>query len=36
MRNLRRDMVRCASEYVVRNSWESRKADYLQLVDSLN
>ncbi len=34
--NLRRDMVRCASEYVVRNSWESRKADYLQLVDSLN
>ncbi len=33
---LRRDMVRSASEYVVRNSWESRKADYLRLVDSLN
>lgn len=33
---LRRDMVRCASEYVVQNSWENRKNDYLQLVDSLN
>ncbi len=34
--NLRREMVRCASEYVVHNSWDNRKNDYLQLVDSLN
>ena len=32
---LRRQMVTCASEYVVRNNWESRKADYLALVDDL-
>ena len=33
---LRQEMVRCASEYVVHNSWDNRKNDYLQLVDSLN
>lgn len=32
---LRRSMVARASEYAVRNSWQSRKADYLKLVDSL-
>lgn len=32
----RRDMVRNASDYVVRNSWDTRKADYYRLVDSLN
>ena len=32
---LRRDMIARASEYVSRNSWDSRKADYLGLVDSL-
>ena len=31
----RRGLVARASEYVSRNSWENRKADYLQLVDSL-
>jgi glycosyltransferase involved in cell wall biosynthesis len=33
--NLRRQMAACASEYAVRNSWETRKGDYLHLVDSL-
>jgi glycosyltransferase involved in cell wall biosynthesis len=32
---LRRRQVERASAYVVRNSWEHRKADYLGLVDSL-
>ena len=32
---LRRGMVARASEYVSRNSWENRKADYLELVDRL-
>jgi glycosyltransferase involved in cell wall biosynthesis len=32
---LRRGMVNRASEYVSRNSWNNRKADYLALVDSL-
>jgi len=32
---LRRGMVARASEYASRNSWENRKADYLQLIDSL-
>jgi glycosyltransferase involved in cell wall biosynthesis len=32
---LRREMVERASDYAVHNSWEVRKADYLQLVDSL-
>ena len=32
---LRRGMVARASEYVSRNSWENRKADYLELVDKL-
>jgi glycosyltransferase involved in cell wall biosynthesis len=32
---LRRGMVARASEYAMHNSWEVRKADYLQLVDSL-
>jgi glycosyltransferase involved in cell wall biosynthesis len=32
---LRRAMVKRASEYAVQNSWQSRKADYLKLVDSL-
>ena len=32
---MRREMVRCASEYAATYSWESRKADYLSLVDSL-
>jgi glycosyltransferase involved in cell wall biosynthesis len=32
---LRNGMIKKASEYVTRNNWESRKADYLQLVDSL-
>ncbi|MDB6022726.1 MAG: pimB 5 [Pedosphaera sp.] len=32
---LRRGMIERASDYAVRNSWEVRKADYLQLVDSL-
>jgi glycosyltransferase involved in cell wall biosynthesis len=34
-RNLREGMARRASEYAQVNSWDSRKADYLQLVDSL-
>jgi glycosyltransferase involved in cell wall biosynthesis len=34
-RNLRENMARRASEYAQINSWDSRKADYLQLVDSL-
>jgi glycosyltransferase involved in cell wall biosynthesis len=33
--SLRQNMVARASEYAVQNSWEVRKADYLQLVDSL-
>jgi glycosyltransferase involved in cell wall biosynthesis len=33
--NLRRQMAARASEYAVRNSWETRKEDYLHLVDSL-
>ncbi len=32
---LRRDMIKHASEYVVQNSWQSRKGEYLKLVDSL-
>jgi glycosyltransferase involved in cell wall biosynthesis len=32
---LRRGMVGRASEYAMLNSWDVRKADYLQLVDSL-
>jgi glycosyltransferase involved in cell wall biosynthesis len=32
---MRREMVRRASEYVATHCWESRKADYLTLVDSL-
>lgn len=32
---LRREMVERASQYATLNSWEVRKADYLQLVDSL-
>ena len=31
---LRRGLVARASEYVSRNSWENRRADYLKLVDS--
>jgi glycosyltransferase involved in cell wall biosynthesis/peptidoglycan/xylan/chitin deacetylase (PgdA/CDA1 family) len=33
--NLRRSMAERASVYATRNSWESRKRDYLHLVDSL-
>jgi glycosyltransferase involved in cell wall biosynthesis len=32
---MRREMVRRASEYAATHCWESRKADYLALVDSL-
>jgi glycosyltransferase involved in cell wall biosynthesis len=32
---LRHGMVARASQYAVRNSWQSHKVDYLQLVDSL-
>lgn len=32
---LRKEMIANASEYVLKNSWESRKQDYLRLVDSL-
>jgi glycosyltransferase involved in cell wall biosynthesis len=32
---LRQRMVANASDYSMRNSWESRKADYLRLADSL-
>lgn len=32
---LRRAMVARSSEYAAQNSWQSRKADYLKLVDSL-
>jgi glycosyltransferase involved in cell wall biosynthesis len=32
---LRNQMVARSFEYVARNDWESRKAEYLQLVDSL-
>jgi glycosyltransferase involved in cell wall biosynthesis len=32
---LRGDLVVRALEYAARNSWQNRKADYLQLVDSL-
>jgi glycosyltransferase involved in cell wall biosynthesis len=31
----RRAMAARASEYAVRNSWETRKADYLELVDTV-
>jgi glycosyltransferase involved in cell wall biosynthesis len=31
----RQQMARRASEYAARNSWETRKADYLNLVDSV-
>ncbi len=34
-RQKREAMTERASEYAVQNSWEVRKADYLQLVDSL-
>lgn len=33
--DLRRQMVARAFEYVARNSWESREAEYLRLVDTL-
>jgi len=33
--DLQQKMVARASEYAARNSWETRKADYLNLVDSL-
>jgi glycosyltransferase involved in cell wall biosynthesis len=33
--NLRRQMAARASEYALRNNWETRKGDYLHLVDSL-
>jgi glycosyltransferase involved in cell wall biosynthesis len=33
--SLRRQMAARASEYAERNSWETRKGDYLHLVDSL-
>src|SRR6202041_944202 len=33
-RNLREGMARRASEYAQINSWDTRKGDYLQLVDS--
>jgi hypothetical protein len=32
---MRRDQVERALEYVSLNSWENRKSEYLQLVDSL-
>ena len=32
---MRREMIRRASEYAATHSWESRKADYLALIDSL-
>jgi glycosyltransferase involved in cell wall biosynthesis len=32
---MRQEMVRRASEYAATHSWDSRKADYLALVDSL-
>jgi hypothetical protein len=32
---MRREMVRRASEYAATHSWERRKADYLALIDSL-
>ena len=35
IRNSVARMAACASQYVIRNSWQSRKGDYLQLVDSL-
>ena len=31
----RREMVSRANAYAERNSWESRKGDYLKLIDSL-
>jgi glycosyltransferase involved in cell wall biosynthesis len=34
-RQKRETMTERACEYAVQNSWEVRKADYLQLVDSL-
>ena len=33
---LRRDMIQHGFEYVAANSWESRKGEYLRIVDSLN
>jgi glycosyltransferase involved in cell wall biosynthesis len=33
--SLRQRLVANAAEYVARNSWESRKRDYLRLVDGL-
>lgn len=33
--DLRRGMAARASEYAARNSWETRKGDYLELIDSL-
>jgi glycosyltransferase involved in cell wall biosynthesis len=32
---LRRGLIQRAAEYAVRNGWETRKGDYLRLVDSL-
>ena len=32
---LRKQLVKCAGEYVLRNNWDSRKTDYLALVDKL-
>ena len=34
-RNLQRNLVARASEYVMRNSWENRRTEYLQLADAL-
>ena len=34
-RDLRKSLISNANEYVLKNSWESRKQDYLRLVDSL-
>ena len=33
--SLRASLIANANEYVLKNSWESRKQDYLRLVDSL-
>jgi hypothetical protein len=33
--DLRRRMVLHGSEYAARNNWDSRKGDYLKLVDDL-
>ena len=33
--DLRREMIARALEYAARNSWQRRKADYLEIVDSI-